>query len=255
MKQDALKRFKTGIYLRLYESYWRMRGFAGKDRMFIKRLADSGISIETVWDGGASNGAWAALACRNLPIQRVELFEPLAPFDRDYSKLLNHRLQAKKNWRLHPVALGDTNSEITIFKTEDAVGSSCIESEFARDNWTSIDVTQRTVDHIVQSGEARPPDIIKADIQGFELRMLKGAEQSLKDTKALILESWFTRGYGAQTPLLSELTKWLSERGFILVDTAGEYYSPDGWVLSLDAFFVSRGVAESCGYYIEGAIS
>ena len=56
------------------------------------------------------------------------------------------------------------------------------------------------------------PDLIKLDVQGFELEVLRGAEKSLAQTKAVLLEASFQNFYQGQCRF-DELVSWLAAAG------------------------------------------
>ena len=68
-----------------------------------------------------------------------------------------------------------------------------------------------------------PPDLIKIDTQGSELRILQGAARTFEQATVLIVEAWLERAYGPGTPLLHELILLLAEKGYLVADTIGEY--------------------------------
>lgn len=103
-------------------------------------------------------------------------------------------------------------------------------------------------DTIVKTGKASVPDVLKADTQGFEKQVLQGLGDELSEIKVLLLETWLSRGYGQETPLLPELIAWLDERDFVLVETADDYRNENGFMVSVDAFFLRRDVAVNIGY-------
>jgi FkbM family methyltransferase len=230
------------------QALWRWRNYAREDADFIKRLATTGVTLDTLWDVGGSNGAWSWIVGRSIPRMQHHLFEPLAGHVESYASTLRHHLAAHPNWTLHPVALGELDAEATIYADQNSYGSSLIESDYARQNWRSVAIKVRSGDSLIAAGEAPSPDIVKADTQGFELAMLKGLEVNLGSVKALLLETWLSRGYGAATPLLTELITWLAERDFVPVDFGDGYRDPAGHLRSVDAFFLRRVVAEKAGF-------
>jgi FkbM family methyltransferase len=86
----------------------------------------------------------------------------------------------------------------------------------------------RTLDSVVEERKFPLPDLIKMDVQGAELSILKGAEKTLKNCKDLILELQKVE-YNVGAPLKDEVIKYLSSIGFELV-SSGPFSDngPDG---------------------------
>ena len=80
---------------------------------------------------------------------------------------------------------------------------------------------QTTLDTTIRDSYAgRAPDLLKLDVQGFELQVLKGCEASLGGIRAILTEISLLDLH-ADVPLLHELTGWLGERGFVAYDICG----------------------------------
>lgn len=70
-----------------------------------------------------------------------------------------------------------------------------------------------TLDTVVQTKQYPWPDLIKMDVQGAELDILKGASSCLKHAKALILELQH-KDYNINAPKKDEVIRWLNENGW-----------------------------------------
>jgi len=241
----ALERMKLSCMT--VHAKWKFRNYAQEDRRFIERLINTGVEVNTIWDVGASNGAWALMVCSELNNVRIEMFEPLVPFDKSYYDVMRYRLHAHENWYLHPYALGAEDSQTAIYKSDSTYGSSMIDSAYAREQWEKVHVSVRSMDSLILNDGIKTPDVLKADVQGFEMHVLNGGEESLGNVKALLLESWLSRGYGPETPLLKEMEAWLNKRGFIIAEINDCYRDPLGQQHSVDAFFVSNDIAPLLG--------
>jgi hypothetical protein len=81
--------------------------------------------------------------------------------------------------------------------------------------------------------------VIKIDVQGAERLILTGGRQTMATAKVLFLETWLTRGYGPDTPLLTEMIDFLTPAGFTLVDLGEQFRDERHRVYSVDAVFFS----------------
>ena len=93
--------------------------------------------------------------------------------------------------------------------------------------------TTMTLDTLVNKYQLPRPDLIKMDVQGSELKVLKGAENTLKDCNHLILELQH-QNYNMNAPLKEEVIEYLLSKGFIQVKCITES------ILGVDADYYFR---------------
>jgi hypothetical protein len=98
----------------------------------------------------------------------------------------------------------------------------------------------RSLDSLVESDGLPPPDLIKIDVQGFELEVLKGGERALAGAQAALLEvNWCAFAPGV--PLVDEVVAYMSGRGFAWWDVMGLLRRPaDDALWQMDVMFVRR---------------
>ncbi len=94
-----------------------------------------------------------------------------------------------------------------------------------------------TLNSVVHDAPDFQPDIVKLDIQGFELEALKGATDLFGRTELFILETslyHFKRG----TPIASEIVAFMTGHGYELYDIVGYLRRPyDGALGQIDFAF------------------
>jgi len=133
----------------------------------------------TVYDVGAHVGFYSLLASDLVgPQGMVVAFEPL-PRNVRYFKThmgLNH----VRNVVLREVAVSD---QVGLVRFDPNVHSAT--GRIASGG--ELEVPSITLDEYTAGQSARPPDVIKMDIEGGELRALKGATQVLREGTPLIL--------------------------------------------------------------------
>ena len=96
-----------------------------------------------------------------------------------------------------------------------------------------------TLDGVVEEHALEGPFVIKLDVQGFELEVLKGAVRTLQQTEIVIAEAslWADRK-GRGMVKLVDLMAWLDEHGFVLYDIANlARRSLDAAITELDLVF------------------
>jgi len=92
------------------------------------------------------------------------------------------------------------------------------ESELYFPDETLTVIITKTLDTIVKENNFPLPDLIKMDVQGAELDILKGAKETLKSCQHLILELQSVE-YNKGAPLKTEVIDYLHLTGFDLVNT------------------------------------
>ena len=142
------------------------------------------------FDIGAHFGIWSSVASRLVgPTGTVVACEPSPAF-----QILKANLGGRANIRLRNVALGCAAGSVAFHAQGTATSGSlnpdvtAINREYSPDvPITTIDVAVTTVDQLALDENLRP-GVVKIDVEGFELEVLKGARQLLLNGAALIVE-------------------------------------------------------------------
>ena len=83
-------------------------------------------------------------------------------------------------------------------------------------------------------------DILKIDVQGYELQVLKGAISSLKSIEIIIVEVSFLEIY-QNCPLANKLIQFLDNLNFQIFDIVDFKYRPlDSNLFQVDMFFIKK---------------
>ncbi|PXA03682.1 hypothetical protein DDZ13_10325 [Coraliomargarita sinensis] len=211
--------------VRLVNSDWGPRGFAAT----FAKLKQCGVELSVIYDVGASDGSWALETKKVFPRATYALFEPLS----EYRATLVNLADGDSHIKFLRCALGSTRGEFEL-NCHDGQ-SSFLEST----SWKTqrLKVPVETLDDLVETNKLPPPSLIKADIQGYELEMLKGAEETLKSCNFLFLEvSWLQIYEGG--PYAGEILGFLAERGFHVYDICSYSMRPlDGRLTQSDVLF------------------
>ncbi|MDT9199434.1 FkbM family methyltransferase [Limnospira fusiformis KN01] len=209
---------------------------------FLSRLKKNGIELNVFFDVGSNIGLWSCEAQKVYQEAKFHCFEPLIgkqpelDFASRYSEL--------NNYTLYPIALSDYSGTAKIKVLGDrGVGSSILilDSDY-RKNTTFIDVDVYTMDDFVKINNLPFPDFIKLDTQASEMKILKGALESLKNAKYLLCETWIRKVYGPETPLFHELTTFLYAHNYVLFEmlSLDEGRDSDQTLRWFDAVFINK---------------
>ena len=170
------------------------------------------LGIQTIYDIGANVGTWTLLAKAIIPEAAVEAFEPLAKHHIGFQE----NLQGISEVTLHRLALGAENTTADLRVTDFSDASSLLplaDASHSHFGLKEVEVVPATVrrldDYRIETGLS-VPDLIKLDVQGYELEVLKGSQECLRSVKAVITEVSFINYYKGQC-LFHDLVGFLSE--------------------------------------------
>lgn len=181
----------------------------------LERLSKLSFQPNQVFDVGAYRGDFADLCLKHFPNTKVACFEVLEP------RVEQLNLLASKNpkIRVFPTLLGAEAQEQVKFNQAETASSVLVEQ--IPQNFPIKSYPMTTVDQIVNDHFAgKSPDFLKLDVQGYELEVLKGAENSLQGIQVILAEISLLDIH-QNVPLLAEIVKWLGERDWVAYDICG----------------------------------
>lgn len=196
------------------------------------------LSIDQVIDVGANKGQFSLLARLLHPTVPIHGFEPL-PSEGGVYRRIFHR---DPNVVLHELALGESCGIAEIHLSRRADSSSMLpigelQSTFfpKTDEIGTLEVRVGTLDEFESIWSSAQRALLKLDVQGFELSVLKGARQALKHCAFVYVECSEVALYSGQ-PLFPEVSEFLAAEGFKPVMRANEQWL-DGKLIQADHLF------------------
>jgi FkbM family methyltransferase len=186
------------------------------DTLELVELA-SQVEIGVVYDIGANVGTWSVLAKSIIPGARIHAFEPLAKHQTEFF----HNFAGRPDVTLHPIAVGADNAIQTLYVTNFSDASGLLRPNEA--SWSQFGVRAVEqfplqvfrLDDYRRDKQLAWPDLIKLDIQGYELEALRGAPECLRSAKAFIAEVSFVEYYEGQC-LFHDLVAYLAQFGLFM---------------------------------------
>ena len=173
--------------------------------------------IETVLDVGANQGQYGVELRQFGYSGRIVSFEPLS----EAFEALYATAGADPSWECHRVALGDSDTTSEIGVASNLASSSFLPMLDAHHDAApgvsmtgSETVEIRTLDSM--DLELTGPTLLKLDVQGYEDRVLRGAQALLADVKLIECEVSLEPLYESQLTFLPMLDL-LRESGFELL--------------------------------------
>jgi len=108
----------------------------------------------------------------------------------------------------------------------------------------TIRVNIRTLDDIYAECKLQRIDLLKIDVQGYELEVLKGGANALNNTQLVVCEVLFFQHYKNQ-PMFEDVYLFLKNKGFLMLTMLGWLHDETGRPLQCDAVFVNSNCVEA----------
>ena len=145
----------------------------------LKKL--SHFPIKEVWDIGAHQGETALAFAQSFPRSMIRSFEPVT---QNY-QLLQKNCSGLKNFCAYQFALGEANKLAKIHLQDASVTHSLRDdlNQKNQGNLDSEDIEVRTIDTVVSDFSCPPIDLLKIDVEGYELKLLEGSKKCLRDKR------------------------------------------------------------------------
>jgi len=101
-----------------------------------------------------------------------------------------------------------------------------------------------SLDYLFENKKIEKIDILKLDLQGYELKALQGADRLLRNISIVYLEISFVELYEGQG-LFCDISRYLTEKGFRLYNFYDLFTHDDGQLTSGDAIFINKSIYDT----------
>jgi len=187
------------------------------------------------FDIGANKGEWTNFILENKKDNSLKcyLFEPgLTAFG-----YLQQRFKNNNTIELKNSAVSNVPGLLDFYEEENAGGMSSAVKGWANNPIKLIQVACTTVDEEIDSKKIAFLDFMKIDVEGFDLKVIEGACQSLADQKIGILQFEYNSGWlntGSSLSIAYQILKTngyeiylIKHKGLFLydIDTYGDFYT------------------------------
>jgi FkbM family methyltransferase len=188
-------------------------------------------------DGGAHDGGTIVTLKQYIPNATIHAFEPLTNLG--LKKCIKHY----DDIVINHVALGDYDGtskfNVNCYDDTSSILNSLSEEDVYKTKET-IDVPVMKLDSYVETKNIDKVDIIKLDVQGYELSVLKGAKETLDSTSIVFTEVWFKKHYNEQCSFF-DIYDYLSSLDFEIFNIYSKQNNKK--LTTCDVLFVKKGLA------------
>jgi len=183
-------------------------------KYLIKLRKDYNFIPKTIYDVGACVLHWTQKAQAIWPESEIILFDATDSFEDLYIKSgLNYHINVISDQSNKVVKFYQNNDNFAgnSYYRENPKYSSA--AEYLFDESSIVELTTITLDDLVANKFLNLPELIKIDVQGAELDILKGANKTLTTCKHLIIELRNVE-YNIGSPDKEEIINYLQTKGF-----------------------------------------
>ncbi len=168
-------------------------------------------------------------------IQKITVFEPLS---KNFEVLAKRLQNVNANIQGYQVALGSQKGTATMYLSSNEAQSSSIlkpKEHLEHHPDVTFDGTEEVEVSVLDDYDLGDANFINMDVQGYELEVLKGGKETLKNIDYVYCE--VNRGEMYENnAMIDDIDEYLSDYGFERVET----YWPETWYKWGDALYIKK---------------
>ena len=182
----------------------------------LELVKENGFRPRAIVDIGAYVGNWSRMARQVFPGVPVVMIDGNPEND----EALRAAAQSIGSEAKHYVALlgPETREEVTLLQS--GTGTSMLR-ELTTFGARPIQVSMHTLDGLLKPEGLSSPLLLKLDVQGFELEVLRGGMDTLRKAEVVVLEV-STLPYNENAPLFADVVGFMANAGFAVYDFCGQ---------------------------------
>lgn len=208
----------------------------------------SALDVKTVVDVGANKGQFALLAAGIFSDATIYSFEPLQ------EPAARFRATLGENVRLFETAIGPFDGEATIYVSQRIDSSSLLPITRQSEIFPGTDCKEERVVAVaplrkyLSAEQINPPALLKIDVQGYELEVLKGCDPLLMLFQFVYLESSFVELYEGQA-LIGDVILYLIDKKFQFSGVYNQVVDSEGQPVQADFLFTTLTIHSARGQF------
>lgn len=194
-----------------------------------------------IYDVGANKGTMSEEYLSNFKNCEIHAFEPFPEF----ADIIKEKFKTNRNVFVNALGIADVSGEL-VFNVNKSIDTSSflhskktgLNSDKQVETLNSITVPVKTIEDYFNENNHARINLLKLDIQGYELKALQGAQNLLlgKRIDFIFLESYFIQQYVDQ-PTFFDISNFLISMDYCLQDLYHPIYG-NGKIAWCDSLFV-----------------
>ena len=202
----------------------------------LKRMRSAGIVLRHVLDIGACHGTWTREARRVFPEATYDMIEPI-----EYTELAE-LARGEPKLRVHHCLLFSKAADVEWHERRNT-GDSIFRERTA--HYRDVRPATRRATTLGALFDDRVPplgegfDLIKLDVQGAEVEVMRGGEALMRAAQFVMLELPFAGQYNERAPSFLEVVTYMDSLGFVPYDLP-EMHREGGVLLQIDIMFAAK---------------
>lgn len=204
----------------------------------LAHLRENGFAPAAILDIGANAGEWSRVAASIFASSRILMIDG----DPENEPAIHHagsEIGARASYFL--CLLGaEKKAEVTFYRPEVGTTGSSVLPEMTSFGKEAIKLGMDTLDSLTEKLELGGPQLMKLDVQGFELEILKGGKKTLEASEVVIMEASLLP-YNEGAPLFADVVAFMHGEGFAVYDFCGQNRrETDNALFQTDVVFVRQ---------------
>ena len=216
------------------------KGHANTDPFF-ETLVNLGFKPKHIVDVGANRGNWTKTALQYFPESHFSLFEPQAYL------LKGSDLERNPKVKIYFMGAGPVSSTMKLSKhsRDDSFSFALTAEEAAHQGREQVDSQVVSLDEFLPTIGMPQVDILKIDAEGWDLKVLEGAQATAESAEVVLLEASVMNKFFPNK--IDLVINEMKARGFVVFDITDLNRTPSKKALGLVeiAFVKAKGILDS----------